>query len=370
MTRSPGLNRYPEPQPPRSWSQRLAALYGVAPRAGAGRARQRRSHRPAGARVLPRRRGQRDRSVRRPSACTRSPRASRAPTSCRCRCVPNAGLRARRRRRCSSACTTAREAGVPVLAQQSDRQCCSTAQRCCASPRGSQAARCWSSTRPTSSSPRAPSLARHAAALAATRHPAHAVEGAWPGRRALRRADRRARRSSRCCARSFRRMRSPQLTVEAVAAAARSRRSSPRCARASQRSAGRARAPGRGAGRAAAASSACGPARPTSCWWSSPTPDDALQRARAREPADPRRARAAGLCHVAAHHASARRSRTTACWRRCDERDRASVLFVDRDGTLIEEPPDEQVDALDKIRFMPGVFAALLRAARAPAIGS
>ncbi|MFM7396510.1 MAG: bifunctional histidinol-phosphatase/imidazoleglycerol-phosphate dehydratase HisB [Gammaproteobacteria bacterium] len=37
------------------------------------------------------------------------------------------------------------------------------------------------------------------------------------------------------------------------------------------------------------------------------------------------------------------------------------VLFIDRDGTLIEEPADEQVDALSKIRFVPGVFSALAR---------
>lgn len=42
-----------------------------------------------------------------------------------------------------------------------------------------------------------------------------------------------------------------------------------------------------------------------------------------------------------------------------------AVLFVDRDGVLVEEPADEQVDRLDKIRFVPGVFAALAEIRRA-----
>jgi imidazoleglycerol-phosphate dehydratase / histidinol-phosphatase len=41
------------------------------------------------------------------------------------------------------------------------------------------------------------------------------------------------------------------------------------------------------------------------------------------------------------------------------------ILFVDRDGCLIEEPADFQIDSLDKFRLLPGVIEALARITRA-----
>ncbi|MDQ3042243.1 MAG: bifunctional histidinol-phosphatase/imidazoleglycerol-phosphate dehydratase HisB [Acidobacteriota bacterium] len=40
------------------------------------------------------------------------------------------------------------------------------------------------------------------------------------------------------------------------------------------------------------------------------------------------------------------------------------VLFVDRDGTLIEEPEDFQIDSFEKLKFLPGVFTYLGKIAR------
>lgn len=40
------------------------------------------------------------------------------------------------------------------------------------------------------------------------------------------------------------------------------------------------------------------------------------------------------------------------------------VLFIDRDGTLISEAPDEQIDTIDKMQFFPGVFTYLGKIAR------
>src|SRR5690606_19829283 len=40
------------------------------------------------------------------------------------------------------------------------------------------------------------------------------------------------------------------------------------------------------------------------------------------------------------------------------------LLFIDRDGTLILEPEDEQIDSFEKLRFYPGALQYLPRIAR------
>ncbi|MGV8138434.1 MAG: bifunctional histidinol-phosphatase/imidazoleglycerol-phosphate dehydratase HisB [Mangrovibacterium sp.] len=40
------------------------------------------------------------------------------------------------------------------------------------------------------------------------------------------------------------------------------------------------------------------------------------------------------------------------------------ALFIDRDGTLISEPADEQIDSLEKLEFIPGVFRNLYQIRR------
>ena len=37
------------------------------------------------------------------------------------------------------------------------------------------------------------------------------------------------------------------------------------------------------------------------------------------------------------------------------------ILFVDRDGTILEEPEDFQVDSFEKMKFVEGVLPALKR---------
>ena len=40
------------------------------------------------------------------------------------------------------------------------------------------------------------------------------------------------------------------------------------------------------------------------------------------------------------------------------------VLFIDRDGTMVKEPADEQIDAFDKLEFLPNVFQYLGKIAK------
>lgn len=37
------------------------------------------------------------------------------------------------------------------------------------------------------------------------------------------------------------------------------------------------------------------------------------------------------------------------------------ILFIDRDGTILREPPDEQIDSIEKMEFLPGVLSNLGR---------
>lgn len=37
------------------------------------------------------------------------------------------------------------------------------------------------------------------------------------------------------------------------------------------------------------------------------------------------------------------------------------VIFVDRDGTILREPDDEQIDSLEKVQFVPGAISGLCR---------
>ncbi len=40
------------------------------------------------------------------------------------------------------------------------------------------------------------------------------------------------------------------------------------------------------------------------------------------------------------------------------------VLFIDRDGTIIKEPADEQIDSFEKLEFYPKAFTYLGKIAK------
>ena len=59
-------------------------------------------------------------------------------------------------------------------------------------------------------------------------------------------------------------------------------------------------------------------------------------------------------------HTDSHTDATAPAAKRCLKR----ALFIDRDGTLICEPEDEQIDSLEKLEFVPGVMGALSRLAQ------
>ena len=175
-------------------SSALAALYGAQPEPDARRSRQRRSDRPAGARVLPRRAG----PGRHLPADIRHVRGRRAHPGRACVEVPLA--RRRLRSRCGGSASrrdAGRQDGIPVLAEQSDRQRCSTEDAILrraarASPASALIVVDEAYIEFSDGRVSRRALAEHPE----PRRAAHLVEGACAGRRALRRADRHPRRSS------------------------------------------------------------------------------------------------------------------------------------------------------------------------------
>ncbi len=40
------------------------------------------------------------------------------------------------------------------------------------------------------------------------------------------------------------------------------------------------------------------------------------------------------------------------------------ILFIDRDGTILKEPPDEQIDSIEKMEFLPGAISNISKIAK------